>query len=122
MPDGMRIEVRGADRLARTSAEAADELRDLTEANRRAAEGIREATSPPRLSGRLAASLTVTASPTEGTVGSDLVYAPVIEFGWPAHGIEARRFLSNAADARWNETIDVYADYVDDALADVKGD
>jgi len=118
---GPTIEVRGADRLARTARAAARDLRDLAAANRRVADGIMRAARPPRRTGRLAASLTPSATATEATVSSPLVYAPVIEFGWPGHNIEATHFLADALDARYGPTVAIYADTVDQALAQVKG-
>lgn len=97
-------------------------MRDLTAANRAGAERIAAAASPPRKSGRLAASIQVTgAGPTEATVGSGLIYAPVIEYGWRAHGIEGRHFLASAADGQTTAVVDGYYRAVDGALAHVKG-
>jgi phage gpG-like protein len=119
--NGVTIELRGADRLARTLAGAADDLRNLTAANRAAADGIARAAHPPRRSGRLASSITTSATATAATVGSSLVYAPVIEYGWAAHGIEATRFLTTAAENRKTATVGIYEDAVNDAVGSVKG-
>lgn len=121
MAEGLTIEVRGADRLTRTSYAAAKDVEDLTSVHQSVASGIKQAARPPRLTGRLAASITTEASATEATVSSGLVYAPVIEFGWPRHGIEATHFLTNALNARYAEIVNDYYDHVDGALADVKG-
>ena len=122
MADGFDVEVRGARNLSRTAGGAAREFRDLTDPNRAAAQRVAAAARPPRRTGRLAASIGVTdVSPTEAVVGSALVYAPVIEFGWAVHGIEARGFLADAANAAWGDVQNVYADEVDRTLATVKG-
>lgn len=92
----------------------------MAAANRAWAQSVLQAANPPRRSGALAGSLRVEASETEGAVVSDLVYAPVIEHGWPGHGIEARHFLQTAAD-RQAERLDPYMDTIDDALAGVEG-
>jgi hypothetical protein len=119
---GLKVEVKGAARLGRTARAAAAELRNLTAVNRAAATRIRNATSPPVRTGRLAASIQVLdAGPAEATVGSSLVYAPVIESGWAAHGIEARHFLQHAADSQSTACVGDYFAAVDDALAGVKG-
>ena len=122
MADGFTVEIRGVDRLARTAHAAANDFRDLTEPNRAAATAVASRARPPRRTGRLAASIGVLdVSPTEAAVGSGVVYAPVIEYGWPAHGIEAAGFLADAADAAWGATQDEYGKFVDDVLATVKG-
>jgi len=122
MPDGLNIEVRGADNLSRTARAAATAFQNLIDANRAAARAVATRAAPPRRTGQLAASVGVLdANVREGVVGSALVYAPVIEFGWPAHGIEAQGFLADAADAAWTEVQDLYADNADRILADVKG-
>ena len=115
------FQVRGADRLARTAADAGRELRDLSRTNRAVAEGVRASASPPRLTGALAASLTVTSSTTEADVTSGLPYAGVIEYGWARHNIEPSMFLTSAATGRDPASIDLYQRAVDAALAGVKG-
>lgn len=122
MADGLKIEVRGAANLSRTAYAAARDFRDLSETNRAAARAVAARARPPRRTGRLAGSIGVAdVSPTEASAGSGLVYAPVIEYGWPAHGIEGAHFLAEAADAAWIEVQNLYADTVDRTLADVKG-
>lgn len=122
MADGLTVQVRGADTLARTAAAAADDLRDLAQVNRAAASAVASAARPPRRTGRLAASIGVQdVSATEATVGTSIVYGAVIEYGWPAHGIEARYYLADAADASWQTVQNLYADAVDDAIRHVKG-
>ena len=115
------ITVRGVDRFQRTVGDAADQLRNLAVANRQVADGVRRAARPPRRTGRLAASLTVAASPTEATVSSGLVYAPVIEYGWAGHNIEPTGFLTEALDGRYAATVDVYGAVIDTAISNVKG-
>jgi hypothetical protein len=122
MADGLSVEVRGADRLSRSAAEAADAFQDLIDVNRRAAAGVAQAARPPRLTGALAASIRVLdANVREGVAGSSLVYAGVIEHGWPARGIEGAGYMAAALDARYAATVDLYADHVDRTLATVKG-
>jgi hypothetical protein len=59
----------------------------------------------PRLTGRLAASLTVTKEQRgSATITSPLVYAVPIHWGRPAHNIAANPFVMRAADlteSRW---------------------
>lgn len=113
--------VRGADRLASTARAAARRLADLERTNRQAAGAVRAAASPPRLTGALAASLTVSATATTGEVASSLPYAGVIEHGWPRHGIAASGFLASAFARRQPAAVDLYARAADDAVRSVKG-
>ena len=115
------VKVDGADTFARTARRAAAELRDLSDANAKIAAGIARAANPPRRSGRLAASLTPSATASDAEVSSSLVYAGVIEGGWYAHGIEATRFLETAATGQQSPALDAYMAAVNDALAGVRG-
>jgi phage gpG-like protein len=115
------ISVKGASRLTVTLHAAAREIERQQSNNSDVARGIRARAQPPRRTGRLAASLTSSATDTEAVVGSDLVYAPVIEHGWPAHGIEARHFLADAAEASTASSIQVYVKGIGDVLVSVKG-
>lgn len=111
--------IQGADTLARTLAQASRQLADLTDPGRAAADALAVPARQraPRLSGALAASIQTTATKTEATVGSPLVYAPVINYGWPGHNIRARRFLTaDAAD--WQAP---YLDHLTTTISTVKG-
>jgi phage gpG-like protein len=115
------IEVRGADRLAVTLAAAARDLERQPAVQQRMAERVRNSARPPRRTGRLAASLTASATDTEATVSSSLVYAPVIERGWAGHNITATWFLSDALRAEQAAVVDLEADHIDTTLGQVKG-
>jgi phage gpG-like protein len=115
------ITVRGADTLARTARAAARDLADLRAVNAAVARRIAAAANPPRRSGRLAASITPSSTATEAVVSSGLVYAPVQEYGWAAHGIEGRHFLQTAFDTQRAATVGAYDDAVNDAVRQIKG-
>lgn len=99
MAEPARVEVEGADTLARTLRGAADGLDELDGATAATGRLVKQraAGKAPKLTGRLAGSLFVESSGDEVVVASDLVYAPVIHYGWAAHGIAAHPFLIPAA-------------------------
>ena len=117
----MTVTVQGADRLAATLHAAADDLADMGAVHAAVGSLIAARVHPPRLTGRLAGSIRASSSAREVVVGSNLVYAPVQEYGWPAHGIRATRFLASAFAGSINTATDRYADAVADAIRDVKG-
>jgi hypothetical protein len=117
----VNVTVKGADRFQRTAGRAARDLRDLTGVHRRVADRVRAAADPPRRTGALAASLVASATATEATVSSSLVYAPVIEHGWAGHGIEPARFLTRALEQTRTGTLDLYAAEANRAVASIKG-
>lgn len=120
---GSGIEVRGADRLARTLREAGRDLTDLTGAHAAAgrvmAAGARA--EAPQRSGRLASSITATASPAGVTIGSSLVYAGVIHFGWSRRNIAPRPYLTAGRDHTQPAWLPLYEREIRKALNTVKG-
>ena len=111
----------GADHMADTLHAAARQLGDLTAAHQAASDHLAAdaAGRAPRLTGRLAGSLTATATATEAVVGSTLVYAAVIHNGWPGHNIRPTPFLTLAATTTdWPAP---YLEHANDVLATVKG-
>jgi hypothetical protein len=118
---GPQVTVEGADRLRRTLGTAGRKITKLAAANADVALGIVGAARPPRRTGRLAGSLSASSSDDEAVVSSGLVYAPVIEYGWAGHGIEATRFLRNAEESRRAATLKRYDRHCDDTVKTVKG-
>lgn len=115
--------VEGADRLARTLREAADDLRDLTAANDDVAGLVARAGASlaPRLTGTLAQSLTGDSDADEAVVVSTLAYAGVIHNGSPRRGIAGRPFAQKGAtttQARW---LPIYSRALADAIKKVRG-
>lgn len=107
------IEVKGADRLASTLADAADELRAMAATNRAVASAILAAAHPPIRTGALAGSLTAEATDTEAVVYSGLRYAPIQE--------HRRGFLASALAATETKAVSLHLDHVNDALSHVEG-
>jgi len=93
------VTVQGDDTLRRTLAGAADELENLDQSDSARMVQQRAAARAPKRSGTLARSL-VAKDLGNGTavVQSDLIYAPVIHYGWAAHNIAAQPFLTTALD------------------------
>lgn len=119
MADGVKVEVKGADRLASTLNSAAAMLLDQTPANRAAgAELVRTAMGKaPRRTGRLAGSITVLgADRVELQVGSNVPYASFQNYGTRRN--RPTYFLTGALEAL---TTDAYVDYADQVMGTVKG-
>lgn len=118
-----QVRVDGAQELAQTTRAAAQGIRDLNKPNQAAGRLIITASRSgvPIRTGRLAASVALTVTDTEVTIGSNLIYAPVIHNGWPAHHIKARPWLAQAAEANQDRVIDTYADHVTTQLDRIQG-
>lgn len=116
------FKVEGDEELARSLAKVSDRLGDLSRAEEKTGQLIRSraAAAAPRESGALASSIVADSSGEGVTIGSDLIYAGVQEYGWGAHNISAQPFLTPAAEdtSSW---IDFYEDEVQGLLDDVKG-
>ena len=123
MTTGGGIEVRGADRLARTLRAAGDDLGKLTAANAAAGRvmaGGAKAAAPKR-SGRLAGSITAKPEPAGVTVTAGVVYAGVIHFGWARRGITGRPYLKDGIDRTQPAWLPLYAREIRKTLDQVKG-
>lgn len=117
------IAVEGAEELARTIGQLADDLDDMTPAHESAGQLLADLADPnvPRRSGDLAGSVQTTGDPTETTVAYDAIYAGVIHNGWDARNIPAQPWLADTAAESAEALLDVYADYVTDAVGQVQG-
>lgn len=122
MADGLRVEVLGADTLARTLDGAAHDLGDMSDANRKAGQLLAQhaAGSAPRRTGRLAGSIRVTEVGKDGvSVGASAPYAPFQEFG--TRYVRATYFLTGTLARDDGPVIDVYETAIDRTLAQVRG-
>jgi HK97 gp10 family phage protein len=122
MADGLRVEVLGADSLARTLGVAAHELDDMSDANHAAgALLVRDAAGrAPRRTGRLAGSIRVTEAGKSGvTIRAGAPYGPFQEFG--TRYVRATYFLTGTLAHDEGPVVDVYAASVDHALGQVRG-
>lgn len=121
-----RFEVDGLDTFIRTARKAEVDLSELKEANYRAGEIVADAaaTRAPRRTGKLAASVRSARQlrRTRITAGrASVPYAAPIHWGWPARGIDANSFISNAARATESVWLPEYRKNVEDALAKIHG-
>lgn len=120
MPGG--YEVIGADRLRSTLRAAGKSLDEPRTAPTAAAALVARAARPPVVSGRLRGSISPgRAEANVGVVRASAPYAGVIHWGWPARGIRANPFLSDAATGTEAAWIQFYEQEIDDALDKVKG-
>lgn len=76
------------------------QLADLSGTWRQIGARVEQATEPfvPVLSGQLVDSLRLQVGPTGISYGSDLIYAPVQDRGWPGHNIAGHHFMDRAED------------------------
>lgn len=119
MPTSVTVE--GAEQMQATLHHAAARVADMSGPNREVANLIAAATRPPRRTGRLAGSIRASSTATDASVTSALVYAPVIEYGWPAHNIAPARFLAEAADRTRTQADAIYSKWAGDVLSEVQG-
>lgn len=127
----MAVQVEGAARLRRTLRQAGGDLSDLKAANRAAAGTVSTAAAAaaPRRTGRLAASVRASGTNSAGVVRagnnrktvSGVPYAGVIHWGWPARGISANTFLTDAAQATEPVWVPAYEAALMAAIQKVRG-
>lgn len=82
---------------------------------------LRASSAAPKLSGALARSIRVESSGEEVSILSDLVYAPVQEFGWPGHGIAAHPYMRPALLDSRSAVEAVYAREVSNEVGSIHG-
>ena len=102
--------------LADALGNIADDLDDLGQAHQEAGHAVLDSTRAPRVTGALAASLTVEATHGVTTVGSDLVYSGVIHGGWAARNIRPQPFLTDALEATTDQVVDIFTTHVTDII------
>lgn len=113
MPDG--AELQGAGDLVRTLQTAADELADLSDAERAAGQLLAQqgATAAPRRTGRLADRHGYTVVDARLTVTAATDYAAIVHARNP--------WLTRTVDRVEGDVLDIYMTGVTDALSNVKG-
>lgn len=128
MADGFRLRLdnKGLSTLARTLRKAGADMQDLKAAYRQAASVAEKRTKPltPRRSGKLAGTIRASATQKSGVVragSSRIPYAGVINYGWPGHNIKASNFMAKGLERSDDEIEGIFADAIDKALAQVKG-
>ena len=117
------IEIKGAERFASTTAEAAGKLADLSGAGAEAGRIVADlaAATAPRRTGALAASVQPEVAENVATIGSDLVYAPPIHNGWAAHNIRPQPFLDDAVRSSEAQWVGAYDKALQTAIDTVEG-
>jgi phage gpG-like protein len=120
---GPRVELVGADTFDRTLDQAADAISDMKGATEKTATLIvaDARARAPRRTGRLASSITGDVQPNQSLVGSDLVYAPVIHWGWPDRNIAPQPFLLEAAEGTETQWVGYFEDDITKAISKVRG-
>lgn len=118
----MTVRADGLRQLQRDLRELGDDLSDLKDANARVAELVSAEASrraPKGPTGRLAASVRGNRAAGRATVQAgraSVPYAGPIHYGWPAHGIAAQPFVTDAAQALESEWTAEYLDAVEAEL------
>lgn len=117
------VKVVGARRLRATMKAAGVDLTQMSEAHQKVGQIVISAAAPltPRQTGRLAGSLKASRTRASAIVRSNLVYAGVQEYGWPAHGIEASAMVRTGASRSEPVWLTAYRAAIDRALKQVKG-
>jgi hypothetical protein len=111
MTQPIRIVVTGGDVVAQTLRKLGIRTSDLSDpmgiiGNRVVADARSLA---PKKSGALAASVFLERDKTRATIGSPLVYAGPINYGWRRRNISPSLFLNRAADVKAEYAADVIA-------------
>jgi hypothetical protein len=121
--DGVQVQVTGADELVRTLARAGDQMDDFTAANMTAGQVTAAAASrrAPRRTGRLAGSIKATTRPNGAEIGSTLIYANPIHWGWPARNIRPNPFLTTAFGENQPRIVSEYSKRVESIIDGVRG-
>jgi len=102
---------------------AAQDLRDLTAANRAAGDLVARSgqRGAPHRTGRLAGSIRVTAGPDRVSISTGVVYAGVQEGGWARRGITGRHYMRNALQANQDAIVATYQTAAEDAVDQIRG-
>lgn len=123
---GPLVEVRGARELRSSLKKAGKDITELKTAHGTVAQLVAKiaAARAPKRTGRLAASTRGAGTTTAAIIRSgfkSVPYAGPIHWGWPARGIKAQPFLSDAATASQGQWLPIYEGAVEQALDQVKG-
>lgn len=104
------------DQLARQLQAAGHDLADLAPANAEAGRKVLDATTPPRATGQLAATLTADASANGVVFASTARYWTFVHWGAPRAHLRARPFFLEALTARQAAVVAVYAEHATNTL------
>lgn len=118
------LEVRGARELRRSLKRAGQDTTELKTVHAEVGRIVVAAARPPRRSGRLASSVRAGTAASSATVragGARVPYAGPIHWGWPARGISARPFLTDAAQRTEPTWTEVYEREIERILDQIQG-
>ena len=122
----LRLDAKGLGRLARTLKQAGADMGDLKAAYKRATEVVKPEVKDltPVRSGRLRRTIRTGATQKAGVVragNGSVVYAGVINYGWPGHHIEPKWFMQDGLISAEAEVDGIFADAMDKAIQQIKG-
>jgi hypothetical protein len=130
MAEGVTIELAGWDQLvASVDGPIAEKLRDPSEVQLAAARtlSILIKMKAPKVSGRLAGSFGARLAggegdtPQSGLAVSEIVYAGVINYGWPAHNIWPAKFIEGALYSGEDDVRKAFEQYVQETMDEMRG-
>ena len=100
MAGNVKVEVENLRQLQRALREVEDGANDLKDANAKVAKIVASSVraAAPRRTGRLQASIRGNRAQRVARISSNLLYAPIINYGWPGHDIEAQHFAERGVD------------------------
>lgn len=117
---GVRVRVEGLNRVVRKLNQAGADAQDMRGLMHSIGMIVVNAAAPPRRSGRLAGDIRAGKGKTKAVVragGARVPYAGVRHYGWPARGIHAAPFLTDALSAKHAEIYSALENGIDDLLA-----
>lgn len=118
------LEVRGARELRASLRRAGRDTTELKAVHAQVGRIVVAAATAPRRTGRLQASVRAGTAASSATVragGARVPYAGPIHWGWPARGIAARPFLTDAAQRTEPTWTEVYEREIDRILDEIQG-
>ena len=104
-----RVRIEGLSKTVRALKKAGAEAQDMKDLMHAIGMLVVNAAKPPVRSGRLAATIRAGRGQTKAVVragGAAAPYAGVIEYGWPAHNIQPRHYLTEALQAERSAVVE----------------
>lgn len=115
MSQGPAVKVEGAREVRATLRKLGAGTRDMSKVHRKVAAlviGPAQARTRHGTTGKLAGSYRVKASAAKAAVSSNVIYAPVQEFGWPRHNITPSHALESTVQDLAPTIAEAYQAYV----------
>jgi hypothetical protein len=118
----LHVEVVGEAGIDRALAGLGEEIRELGKPARAGAELVARTAAGygPNVDGRLSSSYRALGSKYSGRIVSKLVYAPVIEFGWPSRGIAGQLRVYRALEANTPAIMALFEENIREKLANAQ--